>query len=388
MNKADSNDIVEQAQQSLETAAKRMADWTPRVRDAPGRFRWAGKSTRPANVAATAYLLMGLKKMGIYGQVITPEDERDGLDWIRAMRRGNEQYYDPALLDRKKPGWPADKPWPDPAMIEGMNQYARSVLRGYGEELAVPVPPPPPGWPQLEDGPEAALSWIKSRPYNENAWGACSHGQRMATRLLEWHKQGHIPIDPLIEALKFFYSIQDPETGLWGTPNQARNVRINGAFKLFPLMREALDLPIPHADRILDQVLAEFARPGYDETACGCDEWDNWYVIALIQPFAPDHRREEILKTAAWRISRTLDVFAKPDGGLSFLPATCGTDWIGFDMAPALPQSDCMGPAVLCSGINVCIDLLGMRGKTSWTGEWRMREKEPERLLTRIRGSL
>lgn len=385
---ANLQDMTDQALSALDEAAERAANWAPLVREAPGRFRWAVRSARPANVAATAYLLSGLEKMGVYERVISPGDKQEGASWVRSMHRGNEQYHDPALLERKPPAWPPDKPWPEPALLECVNQYARAALQGFGERIDEPVPPPPPGWPQLEDGPEAAVEWIKARPYDKNAWGACSHGARMASRLLDWHKRGHIPLDPLIEALRFFYSIQDAETGLWGAPDQPRNVRINGAFKLFPLMRETLDLPVPHADKLLDSVLAEFSRPDYDDTACGCDELDNWYVIALIRPFVPEHRDMEILRTAARRICRTLEVFSKPDGGLSFLPRTCGMDWIGVDMAPGLAQGDCMGAGIFGRGINICVDLLGLRGRTSWTGEWRIREKEPEELLARARRAL
>ena len=274
-------------------------------------------------------------------------------------------------------------------MQEGVNQYAQGTLRGFGVDVAeLPPPDPPAGWPQLADGPELALEWIRTRPYHEDAWGACSHGMRMATRLLQWHKDGHIAIEPLVEALRFFYGIQDPDTGLWGTPSQPRHVRINGAFKLFPLLRENLDLPIPHADRIIDAVLAEFDRPDYDRTVGACDEWDNWYVVALLAPLVPEHRADDIRRVAAHRIVRTLEIFAEPDGGLSYHPGACTTGWIGFDMAPALPQGDVMGPGILSAGINVCVDLLGLQGRTSWDGTWRLRSPESAALRADIRQRL
>jgi hypothetical protein len=67
------------------------------------------------------------------------------------------------------------------------------------------------------------------------------------------------------------------------------------------------------------------------------------------------------------------------------VPHECVTNWIGFDMAPALPQSDVMGPGILAGSINVCLDLLGLHGATAWTGKWRMREQQPEELRERIR---
>ncbi len=376
------DELTEQATAALVEVLDPLVEWTAKVRPADGtlgRFRWAIESTRPANVAATAYVLGGLRRAGVLDCVWTDADRRAAVKWIRGMHVGDEQYRDPALMDRPTPGRPSDEPWPSPAMLGGINQYARNVLRSCTDDVdRLPPDSPPPGWPQADDDPAAMLEWIRTRPYQENAWGACSHGMRMATYMLRWHKEGRMPLRPLIEAIDFFYSIQDAETGLWGTADQPKNVRINGTFKLFPLMRENLDLPLPHADRIIDQVLAEFARPDYDASVGACDEWDNWYVVALALDEAGGHRDEEVRRTAAWRIIRSLEIFRRRDGGLSYWPTHCMTGWIGFDMAPQLPQGDAMGPGVLFGGLNVCIDLLGLHAATPWTGRWRMREKEDE----------
>jgi|GEM_PF-2568727 len=372
---------------ALREGSDGMAAWANAMRESPGRFRWAAETTRCANIAATSYLIGGLTKMGLIDRVLTAEDYREGLAWVLAMRAGGGQFHDPALLGRRTPGWPDDRPWPDSAMLLGVSQYAGSVLAHYSRRPDALLPAqPPPGWPQAEDGPEKALEFIRTRPYAESAWGACSHAMRMATWLLHWRLEGRISLDPLIEALRFFFSIQDERTGLWGSAAQPKFVRINGTFKLFPLIREELDLPLPHAEKIIDQVLEEFYRPDYDETVGACDEWDNWYVLALArEEAAAGYREDEIQKMAAHRIARTLEIFRKPDGGLSYSPQSCVTNWIGFDMAPELPQSDVMGPGILACGINVCIDLLGLRDATEWTGEWRMRQRQPAELLDRIR---
>jgi hypothetical protein len=266
-----------------------------------------------------------------------------------------------------------------------VNSYARGVLLRYRDNTAGDLPPsvPPPGWPQADD-PAAAVEWIKTRPWDTNAWGAGSHAMRMATYLLEWYQQGRAPLDPLIQALKFFYRIQNPRTGLWGAESLPRQNRINGTFKLFPLIRGQLDLPLPHADKIIDQVLAEFRQPNYDETVGGCDEWDNWYVIGLAADRAPGHRADEIRAMAAHRVNRILALFAKPDGGWSYSPQVCGTEWVGFDMAPAIPQGDALALATHPSAVSVCVDLLGIQGRTRWSGQWRMRSKESPELRAQI----
>jgi len=379
--------LRETAIAALARRANAFERWLGAVRDPegrPGRFRWASETSRPANVAATHYMLGALMHTGLFDRMIGAEDAAGGLAWVASMERDGGQCHDPALLDRPAPARPGEGPWPGPAMLQAVNQYALGVRRRYngdeeierhGEIL------PPPGWPQPGDPPEATLEWIKTRPYDRNAWSACSHGMRMATLMLQWHREGRFGIEPVIEAVRFFYEIQDPETGLWGTADQPRNVRINGTFKLFPLLREQLDLPIPRAGRIIDQVISEWARPDYDAHASGCDEWDNAYVVALLRPLVPGHRGEEIERLAAYRIARTLEVFGKDDGGLSFHPDHASTHWNGFDMVEGrVAESDAQGAATLTRGINVCIDLAGLTDATSWTGRWRLRPgaREPE----------
>jgi len=370
--------LTECAAERLAKSADGIKKWVELVRPKDGlqgRFCWAEQTTREANVASTSYVLGGLRKMGIFNDVITPEDKKEGIVWVQSMHMGNEQYWDTALCNRKTPEWPQGEPWPSPFMQVGMNQYAQGVLRAYGIEDLPPAPPPE-GIPRMEEA-DKAIEWVKSQSWNKNPWSAGSHSMRMATWLLQWYKEGHICIDPLIKVLKFFYEIQDKETGLWGGKDIPWYEQINGTFKLFPLIREQLDLPLPHANDIIDCVMNEFYREDYDRAVGACDEWDNWYVIALALEKAEDYDIEKIKKMAAYRIIRILDIFSKKDGGMSYYPDCCQTNWIGFDMAPAVPQSDVMGIGVLSAGVNVCIDILNMNKETPWTGIWRMREKEP-----------
>jgi hypothetical protein len=377
--------LKERAIEQLNAINERVKLWIEKVRPEGklGRFKWAIKTIRDENIAATAYLLGALKKMGIYDDVITEEDKKAGIEWVQAMNIGNEQYIDPALYNRKAPGWKDGEPWPSPAMKVGVNQYSQSVLIGYGINIELPPSPPPNEWPQSDD-PEGAIEWIKTRPWNTDAWGAGSHAMRMATWLLQWYKEGKITIEPLIKALKYFYEIQDKETGLWGAKSLIKSNRINGTFKLFPLMRDQLDLPLPYAEKIIDEVMDEFYRPDYEKTLGACDEWDNWYVIALSLGETDNYRRDEIMKMAGYRIIRILELFGKDDDGLSYSPDSCVTNWIGFDMANSLPQGDVMGPGILSSGINVCVDLLGINNITSWTGDWHLRKRDDSELREKI----
>ena len=39
-------------------------------------------------------------------------------------------------------------------------------------------------------------------------------------------------------------------------------------------------------------------------------------------------------------------------------------------MAPPVSQGDAVALGTYASGINICIDILGIKDKTSWSGEW------------------
>ena len=393
IQRASLDELNERALSALRASMPNMLRWVERMRPAdgtPGRFKWALETTRDANVASTSYILGGLKSMGLLDEVITDEDRAAGAEWIESMAVGDGHYRDPALYNRKTPGWPADERWPSPGMLNGLTQYARGVLGTYrGADQPLPPDTPPPGWPQLEDAqndPNGVLDWIRSRPWDTNPWGAGSHAMRMARWMLDWHKDGKVGLDPLIDALKFFYELHDPETGLYGLPDIPTNVRINGVFKVFWLTRVRLDLPLPMADTIIDQVMGELYRPDYDDHVGGCDELDNWFVIYHALGEARVDRRDEIQRMAAHRIARSLGIFAKPDGGLSYSPDECCTNWIGFDMAPAIPQGDAMGPGVIVAAMKICIELAGLTDSSPWPqGElYPTRGQDPEDLRQEI----
>jgi hypothetical protein len=364
--------LKETAIEKLNLSAEEIKKWAGRVRPdngKAGRFKWAVRSTRDANAAGTKYILGALENIGIYEGIITGEDKKAGIEWINSMHLGNERYRDPAICDRAPPGWSENKPWPSSDMEVIINQYAQGVIRSYSKKV-FPNPPPPTGWPQPDDPTEKMVDWIKSRRLDQDPWGAGSHAMRAAVWMLQWYSKGRIPADPLLEVIEYFYEKQDPETGLWGSKDRPLFERINGTFKLFILLQYALDLPLSHAEKIIDNTIGEFYRPDYDSTAGGCDEFDNWYVIALAERKTDGYRAEEIKKLSAYRITRVLDLYQKSDGGLSYYTDRCAQSWGECDMAPPVSQGDAVALGTYASGINICIDILGIKENTSWSGEW------------------
>lgn len=367
---------------SLEEGAENIRIWALQVKDDEfsGRFRTAKRTRMEANVISTCRVLEGIRNAGVYEDVISREDERSGIEWILDMKTDREEYLDPVVIAAKPEDWDVNAPWPPPALREVMSRYAQSALRSYGyASTALPQTEPPAGWPNVENA-DATLDWIKVLPWDTSPYTAGSLSRHMAFWVLEWYKKGKVSEKLFVDILKYFYSIQNPETGLFGNPNVDKQNLINGAFKLFTLIRGRLDLSLPHAKKIIDQVIDRFGEKQYDETASGCGEWDNWYVLALSLDALEDkeYRREEILRLAALRVVRIFELFGKPDGGLGMYPKNFPEAIAPImNITPeGVEQGISSGLSVLSSGINVCVDILGIAGETKWTGEWKLSHRD------------
>jgi len=371
----DLEELKAQAIERLVRAAAGYVRWADRVRDpqVPFRFRWAVESLREANVGSTNYILLGLEQAGVLDQVLSEDQKRQGREWIQSLEIAPGSYEDPALLAYKPPIWDdAAEPWPPTgAHKEAMNQYARGCLRLYGaQDLDELQGPPPPDWPQ-QDEAHKVLDWIKKVEPNWSWIG------RMIRRLMDWYLAGTIPIDPLVDCLRWVYERQDPKSGYWGQGIQT-------TFKILIAVFEPMGLPLPHADRIVDSVLETMYQPGYDDDLFPCEEFDAFYDIAVAWDHVPGYRREEILKWAAYRVAYILDTHLQKDEGLASYPDRCIPTWLKWDMAPTIPQGDAFGLAIFGAGFNICIDLLGIRQETGWTGRWRYRHKLDDSAYRRL----
>ncbi len=372
---------LEDAVEKLNASCDNILRWIDVVRPEDGtrgRFKWAAQSSRGANIGSTFYVLSGLELAGLIQRLITPEDKAAGIAWLAAMERDEGQFIDPELWERRSPHWPEHAPWPSAPMRATVNQYAqgcRGIYRGERvDDLAASAPPP--GWPQADDDPADTIEWIRQRPFHENAWSAGSHATRMLCFLLRWQAEGRFPMEGIVHTLRYLYEIQDPHTGLWGAPGQPRNIRINGAFKLFVSLVDQLELPVPYGRKLIDEVMDELTREGYEQEAGGCDEFDNWYVLSLLHGQNPDYRNRAIKEQAVRSLHRIVDSHTCPDGGFSYGPrGQCASSWVGFDMcAEAMDQGDAIGFAVLARAISLCVDILGLHTASPWIGKARMRD--------------
>lgn len=361
----------EEAVDALNRATEGFVRWAKRVQDiqAPYRFRWAVNSLRDADIGSSSYILGALDWAGVLERVLTEEQKAPGLAWIKSLEVGENSYEDPALLAYKPPMWDeTQEAWPPTgAHKEAMNQYARGCLKHYvDDEIDGLQGPPPPDWPQIDEA-DRVLEWIMKVEPNWSWIG------RMIKRLMDWHLAGHISVDPLVDCLRYAYSRQDPKTGFWANGIQT-------SFKILITVFEPMGLKVNYADRLIDSVLATMYHPDYDQKLFPCEEFDAFYDIAVASDHIEGYREKEILKLAAYRISYILDTHLQTDEGLASYPNRCIPTWLNWDMAPAEAQGDAFGLAIFGAGFHICLDLLGITGRTSWKGCWRYRHWHDDRL--------
>ena len=345
--------LTERAVNELNGAAEGIKAWVKEVRPADGsrgRFRWAVEANHAANYVSTSYILEGLDYVGIYDEVITAEDREAGIEWILSTRRPDGSYH-------------------DAAMPEGSRKAVWTLAR-YRDELATgPDPYTSLGkpYPQPHEIEEKAAAWLKTQWDELNPWAAGSRTSRPLLNMLHLYKKGEISIDPLVESLRYLYSIQDPKTGMFGSKKWSMETRINGNMKVFGATQGVLDLPLPYAQRNIDSVLSEMLKPGYD--GVGCSELDKWMVLSEAMRKANGYRKEEVQKLAAHSMIRILRDHRAPDGGLSAGTKSCQTGWGGVSMAPAEFQGDALGLALLSRAVSVCVYILNDQEAGS-IGNW------------------
>jgi hypothetical protein len=389
-----------QKQAIVDVAACRegLLKWSKKIRPADGtkgRFNWAVKfdSDKPANIISTKYAVGTFGNAGILDEVIDEEDKKAGIAWVKSMEQEAGGYFDPV--------YSCGSGKVDSSVCKGgcrgtVNLYAEDLLQFYGVDAEdVALSPPPEGWPQIETA-QWADDWIRMRTWEYDTWAAGANSGRAVYYLYQWYLADKIGIEPLVDAIKEVYSLQDPKTGLWSNRSKSNCTlqnRINGTFKVLGTISKQLDLPLFHCEKMVDTVIDLMTSDDYAGSRSGCDELDNIFVLAIASDHSDNYRREEVQKLAAYSISLIKEQYLREDGGLSFYPDYCQHNWLGHQVSPIVLQGDVMGSSVHTYGLTIAVDIAGLNGKVEWSkGDWRENWKaripDAERKLKALRGNL
>lgn len=194
----------------------------------------------------------------------------------------------------------------DEVMVMRAFGYCTGSLRKLGASPLHPLPTGTHSAPDYLASPDSYVEWLRSVDLR-NSWRGCD---LMGTPNHHLLRMAESERKPYVEAAyRYFASIQDPETGLWGNGNLY--VRISGTFKLRSFFR-TFRLPVPNVERIYRSLL---------ECLRGEEAIDMCWVrnpMDLLHSFRgeltiPDGEWREILEITYGNMKR----FLKPDGGFS-----------------------------------------------------------------------
>ncbi|MGV8831226.1 MAG: acyltransferase [Devosia sp.] len=175
---------------------------------------------------------------------------------------------------------------------------------GYAIELLGGQPKYPVAAVEL-DAPELC-NWLESLSWRQRAWGAGAAVDAIGTAL--YFNARYFTSGRARETLFGWLAMhQDRGTGLWGSPTAAEGLLqpVNGFYRLTRGTYAQFGLPVPHAERAIDSVLANYRQydgfVGKTYTACNLLDTIHPLLICLQQT---DHRRGEAEAIARAVIAR------------------------------------------------------------------------------------
>jgi hypothetical protein len=163
-------------------------------------------------------------------------------------------------------------------------------------------------------------------------------------------------------------AMQDTETGLWlgdhaGAPGRTEaeigplTPHINRTFHVIKFLYNTRNLPVPHAERMIDSCLAarDDVRFYSWETGFACNDLDLALVLYSASRWT-DHRRQEIRDWARERLPLILAV-QKPDGGFSFEHERAMQTHLRLRISPGVAEGDLWGTLMYLGTVKMMVHL-------------------------------
>ncbi|NAZ81758.1 acyltransferase [Kineococcus sp. R8] len=224
--------------------------------------------------------------------------------------------------------------------------YALDLL---GREFAHPVRV------VAEAHPATLLDGLARQPWTERAWSAGAWVDAVGTAL-RWNlARGEQGVPGTPEALFGWLATRiDPRTGTWGTPRAEDGSLqvVNAYYRTTRGTYAQFGLPVPHAERTVDTVLAHAGDRRFfaPEAQNACNVLDVAHPLWLLSR-QTGHRREEVVALARRLLSDVVDrwsdgrgfAFQAPGPAAEGLPATVpglqgtemwlATTWLLADLA-------------------------------------------------------
>jgi hypothetical protein len=233
-------------------------------------------------------------------------------------------------------------------------RQALTALMGLGE---MPTLPPP----LLAETEEDVRRYIRSLPWEKDAWGSCSHASHLAIFLGAGPMMtGKKPTDSAL--LPIFFEEMDryfcPETGSWHVGMPSATQIMNAAMKAYTAYA-FLGLAVPQPERAIDFVLDQVLSGG------ACNFVDALYVLHSALN-ATEHRRDEI-EIYAYSLIEKIEQHRQPDGGLCYSGSGTQRTYYGMTVSKGLKGiGDLHGTKLFTWSFVLIADILGWREELGW----------------------
>lgn len=167
--------------------------------------------------------------------------------------------------------------------------------------------------------PDLFLQRCASDPdWANGGWGAGSHTGFMAMELLralEHEGQSDLKA-PLERGIALILSHQDAD-GFWGPPQAPLFRRLSGALKVLNRFYFRLGMPVPRAERMLDNLLGAQARGDiFASSGNCCIPWNTVHLLCYCTECTP-YRRGEVHE-ALGTLVRDMKAWVCDDGSVAF----------------------------------------------------------------------
>jgi len=200
---------------------------------------------------------------------------------------------------------------------------------------------------------ELVEKYLEALDWN-NPWGAGSHFSHLLF-FLHYNQVlfGQDENKDLIEhAIGWVGRLQSSEDGCWYRGKISEQQKVNGAMKVMTGLDAAHKLDgLRHVEKIIDTCLATVN----DQEACS--HFNVVYALYKCSLLSA-HRREEIERYAAQKLSDYRDYYYPESGGFSFNKHRSGTHYLGAKLSKGFHEPDIHGTVMFLFGITLISKVL------------------------------
>lgn len=184
-------------------------------------------------------------------------------------------------------------------------------------------------------------------PWDRSPWGAGGMVDNLATILWLNIRMGYGEYASVLEEVFDWVRVsQNPETGLWGSPEaQGLSGQINGAYHLLRGTLAKHGLPIPMARNIIDAILLNLKKEPLLQRnrAHGCYDLDHFHLLQKCVESSHGYRIGEARDASVKRWRELKALVHRNDGAFSFHEDRSATIHNYYTVSPGKKESDLQG---------------------------------------------